>query len=93
MTTAVEEKTSRSGLGVGDSWKVIVLNDNHNSFQGVAEALTSVLPGYTYDKGMQKAMEIHQKGLAVVWSGMREPAELYWQMLADSGLSMAPLEC
>jgi hypothetical protein len=26
------------------------------------------------------------------WSGQKEPAELYWELLNDSGLTMAPLE-
>ena len=27
-----------------------------------------------------------------VWSGLKEPAELYWEQLNDAGLTMAPLE-
>jgi hypothetical protein len=27
-----------------------------------------------------------------VWSGEREHAELYWELLCDAGLTMAPLE-
>ena len=27
-----------------------------------------------------------------MWSGEREPAELYWEQLSDAGLTMAPLE-
>lgn len=38
------------------------------------------------------ANEIHNRGRARVWSGMREPAELYWEQLSDAGLTMAPLE-
>jgi ATP-dependent Clp protease adaptor protein ClpS len=71
---------------------VIVLNDDHNTFQGVAFALSSVLPGVDYDKGMTMANTIHDKGLAVVWSGQQEQAELYWEQLKDYGLTMAPLE-
>ena len=37
-------------------------------------------------------VEIHNTGAAVVWSGMREPAELYWEQLKAAGLTMAPLE-
>ena len=31
-------------------------------------------------------------GLAIVWSGQQEQAELYWEQLAGHGLTMAPLE-
>jgi ATP-dependent Clp protease adaptor protein ClpS len=71
---------------------VIVLNDNHNTFQGVAFALSSVLPGVSYDRGMQFANKIHATGQAVVWSGQREQAELYWSQLQGFGLTLAPLE-
>ena len=71
---------------------MIVLNDDHNTFQGVAFALSSVLPGVSYDKGMSLADRIHETGQAIVWTGEREPAELYWSELRDFGLTMAPLE-
>jgi ATP-dependent Clp protease adaptor protein ClpS len=71
---------------------VIVLNDNHNTFDGVASALASVLPGVSFEQGMSLANRIHNSGQAIVWTGHREPAELYWQSLKDHGLTMAPLE-
>jgi ATP-dependent Clp protease adaptor protein ClpS len=71
---------------------VIVLNDDHNTFQGVAFALSSVLPGVSYDQGMALANRIHATGQAIVWSGPKEQAELYWSQLRDLGLTMAPLE-
>jgi len=71
---------------------VIVLNDDHNTFQGVAFALSSVVPGVSYDDGMQLANRIHASGQAIVWSGLKEQAELYWEQLRGHGLTMAPLE-
>jgi ATP-dependent Clp protease adaptor protein ClpS len=71
---------------------VIVLNDNHNTFDGVAFALASVLPGVSYDEGLALANKIHNSGQAIVWSGHRERAELYWNRLKELGLTMAPLE-
>jgi ATP-dependent Clp protease adaptor protein ClpS len=78
--------------GLGRPWLVIVLNDNHNTFQGVAFALSSVIPGVDYERGMKLANRIHETGQAIVWSGHREQAELYWEELRDHGLTMAPLE-
>jgi ATP-dependent Clp protease adaptor protein ClpS len=78
--------------GHGKPSQVIVLNDNHNTFEGVAFALSSVLPGVDYDKGMALATRIDATGLAIVWSGEREQAELYWEQLKGYGLTMAPLE-
>jgi len=70
---------------------VIVLNDNHNTFEGVAFALATVLPGVSYEGGLELANRIHNSGQAIVWSGHREAAELYWTQLRDYGLTMAPL--
>jgi ATP-dependent Clp protease adaptor protein ClpS len=80
------------GSDLGGNWRVIVLNDNHNTFEGVAFTLSSTLPGVTYDDGMAMANTIHNKGRAIVWTGAREPAEHYWEQLKGAGLTMAPLE-
>ena len=80
------------GTGLGGIWRVVVLNDDHNTFDHVAEALASVIPGITLAQGYRFADKIHNTGCAIVWSGAREDAEDYWERLDDAGLSMAPLE-
>ncbi len=80
------------GSGLGGNWRVIVLNDNHNTFQGVAAALASVIPGVSYDRGLAFANRIHSTGRAIVWSGHKERAEHYREELRGRGLTMAPLE-
>ena len=92
VTPPKERVTKGTSGGLGDAWRVIVLNDNHNTFQGVAAALSSVLPGVSYDQGMSLANRIHSSGQAIVWSGHREQAEHYWTQLKDHGMTMAPLE-
>ncbi|MBA3306453.1 MAG: ATP-dependent Clp protease adaptor ClpS, partial [Thermoleophilaceae bacterium] len=42
--------------------------------------------------GYAIADQIHNAGRAIVWSGQKETAELYWEQLRDAGLTMAPLE-
>jgi ATP-dependent Clp protease adaptor protein ClpS len=71
---------------------VIVCNDNHNTFDHVAETLARVLPGVSVDRGHQLAKSIDSDGQAIVWSGPREPAEHFWAQLNSAGLTMAPLE-
>jgi ATP-dependent Clp protease adaptor protein ClpS len=86
-------KLSRGGgEGLGDRSRVIVLNDDHNTFDGVARALAAVLPGVSYERGMRFANEIHSRGQAIVFAGNFEQAELYWELLEARGLTMAPLE-
>ena len=84
-------RTGEPGSGGDRPWLVIVRNDNHNTFDGVAFALARTLPGVTFDRGMVFANRIHQSGKAVVWSGHKEQAELYWEQLSGFGLTMAPL--
>jgi ATP-dependent Clp protease adaptor protein ClpS len=90
--TEVLTRTPDTGTGLGKPWNVIVLNDNHNTFQGVAFALSATIPGVDYDRGMTFADKIHNTGRAVVWTGHHETAEHYWGQLRDHGLTMAPLE-
>lgn len=93
MSQTIElPRTSGPGSGLGGSWRVIVRNDAHNTFDHVAHTLVRFIPGVGLDRGYAIADEIHSKGLSVVWSGHREQAELYWEQLDDSGLTMAPLE-
>jgi ATP-dependent Clp protease adaptor protein ClpS len=87
-----ERLDTGEGTGLGRPWLVIVLNDNHNTFEGVAYALSSVVPGLDYNGGLRLADKIHNAGQAVVWSGLQEQAELYWEQLQGFGLTMAPLE-
>jgi ATP-dependent Clp protease adaptor protein ClpS len=90
---ATLDRTDRdTGSRLGDAWKVIVLNDDHNTFDGVASALAAVIPGTSFDRGLELASRIHNTGQAIVWSGLRERAELYWEQLNDRGLTLAPLE-
>ena len=93
MATLPKERIDRgTGSSLGPPWNVIVLNDDHNTFEGVAFALSRVVPGISYDHGRRIADRIHNTGRAIVWSGHREAAELYWERLAAYGLTMAPLE-
>jgi ATP-dependent Clp protease adaptor protein ClpS len=93
VTETIElPRTGGPSTGLDDNWRVIVLNDDHNTFEGVATALSRVLPGVSYDQGMAMANTIHNTGRAIVWTGAREPAELYWEQLKEAGLTMAPLE-
>jgi ATP-dependent Clp protease adaptor protein ClpS len=90
--TIERPRTAGPGSGLGGNWRVIVLNDDHNTFDHVAYTLARHIPGVTVDKGYAIANAIHTTGRAIVWTGLKEPAELYWSQLSDAGLTMAPLE-
>ena len=93
MSETVElPRTGDPGSALGGGWRVIVLNDDHNTFDHVAVTLARYIPGVTVDRGYAFADTIHTRGRAIVWTGLKEPAELYWSQLRDAGLTMAPLE-
>jgi ATP-dependent Clp protease adaptor protein ClpS len=77
---------------LGGYWRVIVRNDDHNTFDHVAHTLARTIPGVTVAGGYAFADKIHNTGQAIVWTGVKETAELYWEQLDGAGLTMAPLE-
>jgi ATP-dependent Clp protease adaptor protein ClpS len=93
MALAVElPRLAGPGSQEGGLWNVVVLNDNHNTFDHVAETLSRVIPAVSLAEGYRLADRIHRTGCAIVWSGPREDAESYWETLDGAGLTMAPLE-
>jgi ATP-dependent Clp protease adaptor protein ClpS len=90
--TVERPRVGGPGGGLGGAWRVIVLNDDHNTFDSVARALSQFIPGVTLEAGYGYADRIHNSGQAIVWTGAKEIAELYWEQLKDAGLTMAPLE-
>ncbi len=93
MSQTIElPRTSGPGGALGGSWRVIVRNDDHNTFDHVALTLARHIPDIDVPRGYEIADRIHRSGLSVVWSGHQELAEHYWQQLQDAGLTMAPLE-
>jgi ATP-dependent Clp protease adaptor protein ClpS len=93
MNQTLEKPRIRGpGTGLGGAWRVIVCNDDHNTFDHVARTLARFIPGITLKRGMEIANVIHASGRAVVYSGHQEAAEHYWEQLKAAGLTMAPLE-
>jgi ATP-dependent Clp protease adaptor protein ClpS len=93
MNQTVEiPRTSGPGSGSGGPWRVIVRNDDHNTFDHVARTLARFIPGVTLERGLEIANVIHNAGKAIVYTGHQEAAEHYWEQLKGAGLTMAPLE-
>lgn len=74
------------------NYKVIVLNDDFNTFQHVHDCLMKYIPNMTDDIAWELTHQVHNEGQAIVWVGPQEAAELYHQQLRRAGLTMAPLE-
>ncbi len=57
-------------------WRVVVLNDPVNSMSYVVLVFRKVL-GFAEPRARRHMLEVHEQGRSVVWSGLREQAELY----------------
>ena len=90
--TQAPEKSSQVTQKPYPNYKVIVLNDDFNTFGHVAECLVKYIPGMTSDRAWDLTNQVHYEGQAIVWVGPQEAAELYHQQLRRAGLTMAPLE-
>ena len=85
--------TQGTGSGTGDAWRVIVLNDNHNTFEGVAFALAQTIPGRRLRPGACGSRpRSTRRARRSSGRAHRELAELYHAQLEGYGLTMAPLE-
>ena len=89
-TTAVlEPKTKQTKYR---EVRVIVLNDNFNTFEHVANCLLVIIPGMSEKRSWNLAIKVDNSNSAEVWRGNLEQAELYHEQLVSKGLTMAPIE-
>lgn len=90
--TVAPERSGQVARKPYPNYKVIVLNDDFNTFEHVAKCLMKYIPDMTSDRAWELTNQIHYEGQAIVWTGPLEQAELYHQQLGRAGLTMAPLE-
>jgi ATP-dependent Clp protease adaptor protein ClpS len=84
------EKETRSEEELDLPWQVVVHNDPVNLMSYVTMVFQRVF-GYPREKAERHMLEVHHKGRSILWSGMRERAELYVQQL-HGYLLLATLE-
>lgn len=90
--TVTKERANQTTRQPYPNYKIIVLNDDFNTFQYVAETLVKYIPHMTPDQAWKLTNQVHYEGQATVWVGPLEQAELYHSQLIRAGLTMAPLE-
>ena len=84
------EKETRSEEDLDLPWQVIVHNDPVNLMSYVTMVFQRVF-GFPREKAERHMLEVHHNGRSILWSGMRERAELYVQQL-HGYLLLATLE-
>ena len=88
-SNVLEPKTSKKKY---PEVRIIVLDDNFNTFENVANSLVSIIPAMSEKRSWDIAIKVDSEGSAEVWRGPLEQAELYHQQLKSKGLTMAPIE-
>ena len=88
-TTVLESKVKTAKYPEA---RLIVLDDNLNTFEHVANCLLIIIPGMSQKRSWDLAIKVDNSGSAEVWRGNLEQAELYHEQLASKGLTMAPIE-
>lgn len=86
----VIEPETREKLEADTPWQVVVHNDPINLMTYVTMVFQKVF-GFTREKAEKHMLEVHHQGRSIVWSGLRERAELYVQQL-HGYLLLATLE-
>ena len=85
-----DEKTELSTTTIDDllnEKKLVLYNDNHNSFQYVMLALSSVL-NYTLEQSEQIALIVHNKGKAIIKTGEYPSLKNYYEQLKQLDLTL-----
>src|SRR4051812_3942543 len=90
VTTPTIEKSTESEEQLDVPWQVVVHNDPVNLMTYVTMVFQRVF-GYPREKAERHMLEVHQQGRSILWSGVRERAELYVQQL-HGYLLLATLE-
>jgi len=74
------EQEARAAEEIDLPWQVVVHNDPVNLMSYVTMVFQKVF-GLTKENAERHMLEVHQLGRSILWSGMRERAELYVQQL------------
>lgn len=90
QTPPVVEHETAEAQELDLPWQVVVHNDPVNLMTYVTMVFQKVF-GFTREKAEKHMLEVHREGRSIVWSGMRERAELYVQQL-HGYLLLATLE-
>ena len=88
MAETVTEKKPK--VAIEAPWNVVVHNDPVNLMSYVTMVFQKVF-GYSKQKAQKHMLEVHYDGRSIVWTGVRERAELYVQQL-HGYLLLATLE-
>jgi ATP-dependent Clp protease adaptor protein ClpS len=84
----LENKPEASETSPHPNYRVILINDDHNSFEHVASCLSRHIPGMSRERALKLTVKVHNEGAATVWVGPQERAQTYRDLLKQEGLTV-----
>lgn len=73
-------------------YNVILINDDEHSVDYVVNLCQKIF-GYPQEKGKKLAVEVHEKGRAILWTGTLELAELKKEQIHGLGKDLLVRNC
>ena len=88
-TKTLEDILAEAGIDYEDQMasKLILLNDDHNSFEHVINCLMVHLK-FTFEDAERAALTVHYKGRSVIKSGSVDELLPFKKILEEEGLSL-----
>lgn len=83
----IDNKTKRQ-----PPYNVILMNDDDHTVEYVVTLCQKIF-GFPVEKGLQKAVEIHEQGRSILWTGSLELAELKQQQIHSVGKDPQVKKC
>ena len=87
-TKTLDEILAESGISSETESKLVLWNDDHNSFEHVIECLIVFLK-FTAKRAEASAWDVHMKGKDIVKSGSKDELMPYKKLLEESGLTVS----
>lgn len=86
MATQTEPQRKDATFTI-EPWNVILLNDEYHTFEEVIIQLMKAT-GCTPDQAAAIALDVHNKGMAICFTGSRERCELVAEILEEIDLAV-----
>lgn len=89
-TKTLEEILEESGISSSteNESKLVLWNDDHNSFEWVIFCLSTLL-NFTLENAEKAAWRVHLQGKDIIKSGSKEALEPYKKLLEERGLTVS----
>ena len=89
-TKTLEEILAESGISTNTEreYKLVLWNDDHNSFEWVILCLVNLL-FFAVEKAEKSAWKVHLQGKDIIKTGSKESLEPYKKLLEERGLTVS----